>query len=224
MLPPYILSTAFIHFTKTQTLAGLLLLRPHLCTQLATIIEHGTFGICSLEFTLSKHALVAAVVRGMLKTWITLRDVFCVLLNLACILLNLINISNVQRLLLPLNFTLNIHIFSLVHQLWLFLWQILFPCLISLVNVMICIFNWEEFIYGMFEDCIGLFNSHYRSFLFQNFYQVIPCYYGNSPKVSGHLFIINQHKKFFFEFIFDFDACCVSHKFTTYLCLYLCQK
>ena len=40
----------------------------------------------------------------MLKTWITLRDVFCVLLNLACILLNLINISNVQRLLLPLNF------------------------------------------------------------------------------------------------------------------------
>ena len=94
-------------------------------------------------------------------------------------------------------FTLNIHIFSLVHQLWLFLWQILFPCLISLVSVMICIFNWEEFIYGMFEDCISLFNSHYRSFLFQNFYQVIPCYYGNSPKVSGHLFIINQHKKIF---------------------------
>ena len=59
-----------------------------------------TSGICSLEFTV----LVAAVVRGMLKTWITLRDIFCVLLNLACILLNLINISNVQRLLLPLNF------------------------------------------------------------------------------------------------------------------------
>ena len=40
-------------------------------------------------------------------------------------------------------------------------------CLICLVNVMICIFNCEKFIYGTFEDCIGLFNSHYCSFYFR---------------------------------------------------------
>ena len=34
-------------------------------------------------------------------------------------------------------------------------------CLIYLVSVMIYIFNCEEFIYGTFEDCIGLCNSHY---------------------------------------------------------------
>ena len=31
---------------------------------------------------------------------------------------------------------------------------------------MICIFNYEEFIYGMFENCVGLCNSHYCSSYF----------------------------------------------------------
>ena len=34
-------------------------------------------------------------------------------------------------------------------------------CLICLASVMICIFNCEEFIYGTFEDCVGLCNSYY---------------------------------------------------------------
>ena len=32
-------------------------------------------------------------------------------------------------------------------------------CLICLVSVMICIFNWEKFIYGTFEDCIALISE-----------------------------------------------------------------
>ena len=47
-------------------------------------IEHGTFGAGSLEFTL---ALVAAIVRGMLKTWVTLGNISHVLLNLTKILI-----------------------------------------------------------------------------------------------------------------------------------------
>ena len=42
-----------------------------------------------------------------------------------------------------------------------------FPCFICLVCFMISIFDWEEFIYGTFEDCIGLFNSHYCFFYFR---------------------------------------------------------
>ena len=33
-------------------------------------------------------------------------------------------------------------------------------CLICLINVMICIFDCEEFVHGTFEDCIGFCNSH----------------------------------------------------------------
>ena len=47
-------------------------------------IEHGTFGAGSLEFTL---ALVAAIVRGMLKTWVTLGNISHALLNLTKILI-----------------------------------------------------------------------------------------------------------------------------------------
>ena len=49
---------------------------------MAAGIEHGTFGIRSLEFSLSKLALVAAVVRRMLKTRVTLGNISRVLLNL----------------------------------------------------------------------------------------------------------------------------------------------
>ena len=97
----------------------------------------------------------------MLKTRVTMGIIYRVLLN----------IFNVQRLLLPPNApAVNIRIFSLVHQLRLLLTLTFFPYLICLVRVTMYI-NWEEFIYGTFEDCIGLFNSHiglfnshYRSF------------------------------------------------------------
>ena len=45
-------------------------------------MEHGTFGTPSLEFTLSTLALVAAVVRRMFKTRVTLENISRVLLNL----------------------------------------------------------------------------------------------------------------------------------------------
>ena len=62
-----------------RCLAGLLLQRAHRCPQLAAGIEHGTFGTRSLEFTLSTLALVAAVVRKMLKTRVTLGNIFCLI-------------------------------------------------------------------------------------------------------------------------------------------------
>ena len=95
-LPPYILSITFTRLTSIQTLARLLLQRAHISAQLAPGIEQGTFGTRSLEFTLSTIALVAVAVRRMRK----------------------IHICNVQRILLPPNVVaVNIHIFSLVHQL-----------------------------------------------------------------------------------------------------------
>ena len=54
-------------------------------------------------------ALVAAVVRGMLKTRVTMGNIPRVLLNLT------------KRLLLPPNVHAVNSLFSLVHQLWLFL-------------------------------------------------------------------------------------------------------
>ena len=45
--------------------------------------------------------------------------------------------------------------------------NLLFPYGICLVSVIIHIFNCEEFIYGTFEDCIGLCSSHFCS-SFQN--------------------------------------------------------
>ena len=72
--------------------------------ELAARIEHGTFGTRSLEFTLSTLALVAAVVRRMLKTRVTLGNISRVI-N--------INICNVQRLLPPPNVpAVKIHIYS----------------------------------------------------------------------------------------------------------------
>ena len=66
--------------------------------------------------------MVAVVVRRTPKNRVTLGNISRILLNLTPILLNLINICNVRRLLLPLNFySVNIHIFTLVHQLRLLL-------------------------------------------------------------------------------------------------------
>ena len=81
----YCFSTTSTRFTDTQTLAGLLLQRAHLCPQLAAGIELGTFDFLthaanhkstrSLEFALSTLGLAAAFVRRMLKTWVTLRNI-----------------------------------------------------------------------------------------------------------------------------------------------------
>ena len=72
----------FHPLTDTQTLAGLQLHRAHHCPQLVAEIEHGTLDTRFLEFCLSTLALVAAVVRRMLKTRVTLGNISCVLLNL----------------------------------------------------------------------------------------------------------------------------------------------
>ena len=81
-LSPYILSTTSTRFANTQTLAGLLLQRTHLCAQLSAGIEHGINGTRSVEFTLSTVALVAAVVRRILKTRVTLGNISRDLLSL----------------------------------------------------------------------------------------------------------------------------------------------
>ena len=80
-LSPYIRSTTSTRFTDTKTLSGLLLQTAHLCAWLAAGIEHGTFGTRSLEFTLFTLALLAAVVRKILKTRVTLGNISRTLLN-----------------------------------------------------------------------------------------------------------------------------------------------
>ena len=91
----------------------------------------------------------------MLKTRVTLRDI-------SRVLLNLINICHVLRLLLPPNvYAVNIYIFSLVHQLRLLPTLTFVPLPHLFGSVMILTFNWEEFIYGTFEDCIGICNTRY---------------------------------------------------------------
>ena len=55
--------------------------------------------------------------------------------------------------------------------------------LICLLSVMIYILNCEEFIYGTFEDCIALRNSHYCSSYFKISTRHSR-YYDNPPKVS----------------------------------------
>ena len=86
----YILSTTSTRFTDTQALAGLLLQRAHSAYSwqpdskrqgfLTQVANHEAR--CSLEFALSILSLVAAVVRKMLKTRVTLRNISFVLLNL----------------------------------------------------------------------------------------------------------------------------------------------
>ena len=89
-------------------------------------------------------------------------------------------------------------------------------CLICLVSVMTCIFNCEEFIYGTFEDCIGLRNSHYCSSYFRISTRVTmgilhKCLDTFSEKTSTISLTL-----IFKEFIFNFDVCCVSRKFSAW--------
>ena len=90
------------------------------------------------------------------------------------------------------------------------------PCLLCLVSFMICMLNSKEFIYGTFEDCIGLFNSHFHSFLCQNLFQVILLLVWQFSKSVWATFHHKLAQHNFWEFIFNFDARRVSRKFTTY--------
>ena len=73
----YLLFANSTRFTDTQTLAGLLLQRAHLCIKLAVGIEHETFGTRSLEFTFSTLAVVVNRV-----IWCTFWKFFvCILLD-----------------------------------------------------------------------------------------------------------------------------------------------
>ena len=68
----------------------------------------------------------------MLKTQVTLVNIFHVLLNLIGTLLNLINNCNFQILLLPLSVhAVNVYIFLLVHQLLLLLYLAFFSLALS---------------------------------------------------------------------------------------------
>ena len=123
-----------------------------------------TGNLWTLEFALFTLALVADVVRRMLKTWVALGNFSRVLLNL---IKRLIYVKFKDFSSLPM-FTQLAFIFSLyfTNYGW-FTPYLLFPCLICLVSVMMCIFNWEEFIYGTFVDCIGLWNSNCCSLYFR---------------------------------------------------------
>ena len=88
----YILSTTCTCFTDTQALARLLLQKAHLCAELAARLKPGTFDFLAqvtkhyatrpLKFVLSTLALVADVVRSMLKTRVALGNISLALLNL----------------------------------------------------------------------------------------------------------------------------------------------
>ena len=88
----YIFSTTSTRFADTQTLARLLLQKAQLCVQLTAGLELRTFGFLAqvakhyatrpLKFVLSTLALVADADRSMLKTRVTLGNIYLALLNL----------------------------------------------------------------------------------------------------------------------------------------------
>ena len=80
-------------------------------------MKHETFGTRSIEFILSTLALVAAVVRKMLKTLVTLGNIFRVLLNLTKRLI-FVTFKDSSPLSI---FTQLTFIFSFVHELRLLL-------------------------------------------------------------------------------------------------------
>ena len=112
------------------------------------------------RFTLSALALVAAVIRRMLTTWVTLGNISLVLLNL---FKRLIFAMFKDSSPLPMFqcFFFSSPIYAASHLNFCSLALSVFVC------VIICILSWEEFIYGTFEDCIGFFNCHYCSFYFR---------------------------------------------------------
>ena len=101
----------------------------------------------------------------MLKTRVTLGNISLVLLNL------IKRFILVMFKLFPPMFTVNIHIFSLVHQLQMFRALTFVPLPYPCCWFLICIFNEEEFIYGKFDDYVFDYdyveNSHYCSSYFR---------------------------------------------------------
>ena len=104
--------TTCFRFTNAQALAKLLLQRAHLCAKLAAGLEPGTFGFLSqvtnysstrfLIFSLSTLALVAVVVRSMLKTRVTLGNIS----------LDLVNLIKKFKFVMSNVHAVNIHVFS----------------------------------------------------------------------------------------------------------------
>ena len=124
------------------------------------------------------------------------------------------------------NFFYNIHIFFIfiVHQLRLLLTLTFVPLPYLFGQCHDIYVQFGRIFYVTFEDCIGLFISHYRSFLCQNLYQVIPLLLWQFSKCVRAPFHHKLAQHNFWEFIFNFHARCVSREFTTYSCLHLCQK
>ena len=163
----------------------------------------------------------------MLKTRITLRNFSLVLLNL------------IKRLILYLQClktppppnvrAMNIHIFSLVHQFRLILALTCFPLpyLFGVWLVSWCMFSTVKSLFtGRLRIVLGfailttfhliseslLGNTHFTMAILQKCCTV-------SSKTSTILFAL-----FFLEFIFSFNASCVSRKFTSYSCLHPSRK
>ena len=101
-------------------------------------------------------------------------------------------------------------------------------CLICLVSVMICIFNYEEFLCGTFEDCLVFVIFIIAPVVSESLLGNTRITYCNPPKVFGHLFIKSSTillTLLLREFIFNFDVCCISCKLHgTYSCLHLSKK
>ena len=104
----------------------------------------------SLEFTLSILAVVADVVTRMLKTQVTLGNISRVLLNLTKRYLQCSKTPPPSQCSRSQQsyFLFRSSVRAASHHNFV-------TCLIGLVGVVICIFSWEEFFDGTFEDCIG---------------------------------------------------------------------
>ena len=123
-----------------------------------------------------------------------------------------VKLGNVSHVFLNL---INIHLSSLVHQLQLLL-VLTFAALPYLFDQCLDMyFNREEFIYGTFEDCIGLCNTTIASLTSKHLLSNVPVD-GNSPKVSRRLFnFLYLILMFVIYYIF------ITHKLITQSCLHL---
>ena len=123
-----------------------------------------------------------------------------------------VKLGNVSHVFLNL---INIHLSSLVHQLQLLL-VLTFAALPYLFDQCLDMyFNREEFIYGTFEDCVGLCNTTIAP-LTSKYLPGNVSVDGNSLKVSRRLFtFLYLILMFVIYYIF------ITNKFITYSCLHL---
>ena len=116
----------------------------------------------------------------------------------------------------------NIHIFSLGHQLRLLLALTFVP--------LPCLFGFCHDMYihlgrvYLRDFALVFLILNIAPFILESLLSNIPVTIAIFQKVPGHLFVINEHNIIFLEFIFNFDVRSVSRKFTIYSCLHLCQK